>query len=236
MSLAVSNNDSAAPANGTRVWLWIGIALLIYAALGNWLVLPGYRRFLEHGSAAHDGVSLALIWGAARTILWMFSFHLGAFCLAWAALAVDGSASRSFRQLFAGGALIWIGLWAIPSLPGPYTAFFAALGLVILALIVAVFIGAAAGQGARSSGAVRPWQVASYLFFAFATWDICGLGSVGGILHPDGEIRARSQPLVVAQTTKLIVELAIAWALLAVAACSRRSAASGRVRLSSKPD
>ena len=30
-------------------------------------------------------MDLALIWGATRTILWMLSFHLGAFCVAWAA-------------------------------------------------------------------------------------------------------------------------------------------------------
>lgn len=204
------------------VWLTIGLTLMAYSALGNWLVLPGYRRFLEHGSSggSEPGADLALIWGASRTILWMLSFHLGAFCLALAALGAAGS--RAFRRWFAVGALAWIGLWTIPELPGPYTAFFAGVGVLILAMIATTFgrgaLNAEAFAGARGA----PWRIASAFFFAIATWDICGLGSVGGILHPDGVARMANQALVVAQTTKLIVELAIAWGLLAIAAIPAR--------------
>jgi hypothetical protein len=209
-----------APDPAPRRWIVLGVLLMVYAVAGNYLVLPGYKRFLEHGSpnAGAPGLDLALIWGASRTILWMFSFHLGAFCLAYAALRARGGAIRTFRRWFVAGAIVWIAFWAIPSLPGPYTGFFAATGIIILTMIVAIFWRLRQDGsyfGAFQSG---EWQVAGYFFFALATWDMCGLGSVGGILHPGSEMRAASQTLVVAQTTKLILELAIAWVLTAIAA------------------
>lgn len=204
-----------------HIWLIAGLMLLAYAALGNWLVLPGYRRFLAHGpSGAGDGggPDLALIWGASKTILWMLSFHLGAFCVAWAALQASGDRTRVFRRGFAVGALVWIGLWMIPALPGPYTALFAGVGMVILLMIATAFTRATLTGEAFGGSRAGPWRIASAFFFALATWDMCGLGSVGGILHPDAASRMANQALVVAQTSKLIVELAIAWTLLAIAA------------------
>lgn len=206
------------------LWLIAGLVLLAYAVAGNWLVLPGYRRFLAHGGsgAGESGLDLALIWGAGRTILWMLSFHLGAFCIAWAALNAS-EASRTFRGWFALGAAVWIMLWAIPVLPGPYTAVFVGVGMLILLLIATAFGRAALTGEAFANARGGHWRIASAFFFALATWDICGLGSVGGILHPDSAVRMANQGLIVAQTTKLIVELAVAWGLLALAALPARS-------------
>lgn len=207
------------------VWLAAGLILLAYAALGNWLVLPGYHRFLahDHSSADKAGLDLALIWGASKTIVWMLSFHLGAFCVTWAALHAIGERSRTFRRWFALGALVWIGLWTIPTLPGPYTAMFAGVGVLIL-LLIAIAFGRAAltGEAFAHAGGAH-WRIASAFFFALATWDMCGLGSVGEILHPDAGARVANQALVVTQTTKLIVELAIAWGLLAISAFPART-------------
>lgn len=212
--------------------LCLGVALLVYAVIGNWLVLPGYRRFIAHDETGLRPDGLAFVWGAMRTILWMLSFHLGAFFLAVAALAAGGSEIRRFRRWFTGLALLWIVLCAIPTLPGPYTAFFATTGILILTMIVASFVTATLNASRSGSWFAafggEHWQIASYFFFALATWDMCGLGSVGGILHPSDEVRTASQALVVAQTTKLIVELAIAWALLAIAAISLRGAVASR--------
>lgn len=209
----------------SRLWFWIGFALLAYSAAGNWLVLPGYRRFLEHGSpnAGQPGVDFALIWGATRTILWMLSFHLGALCLACSALAAQSEATPRFRRLFLAGGALWIMLWMIPEVPGPYSWFFAGGGLIILAAIIVMFYSLAMPPaGKNSSTAV--WRISAYFFFALATWDICGLGSVGGILHPDGVARSANHTLVVAQTSKLIIELAMAWLLLAGAEFMRAEA------------
>ncbi len=222
--MMVAASRSAAPSTRGRAWFVIGLLLLAYCVLGNYFVLPGYRRFLQHGSSRGAGsADVMLIWGAAKTILWMLSFHLGAFCLATGALAAQGEAARSFRRAFAVAAIAWLAVWTIPTLPGPFTEFFAAVGVVIIAMIAIVFANATAGAGgATGSG---NWLIASCFFFALATWDICGLGSVGGILHPDSAVRAASQKLVVTQTTKLIIEMALAWTLLAIGGLSARSVA-----------
>lgn len=212
-----------ARADPRSFWLLVGLALLAYAVAGNWLVLPGYRRFLAHESAGGEVSALAFAWGAFRTILWMLSFHVGAFCIAWAALRASGEASAAFRRGFALGAAAWIGVWTIPALPGPYTALFARTGIVILLFICAAF-GRAALTGEPFAGARGAhWRIASGFFFALATWDVCGLGSVGGILRPESAARLANQGLVVTQTTKLLFELAIAWALLAAAAFPGRA-------------
>lgn len=220
MTLAARTESRARP---ERLWLLVGLGLLVYAVAGNWLVLPGYRRFLAHGSpgGGEAGVDFALIWGASRTILWMLSFHLGAFCVAWAAVMAS-DASRTFRRSFALGATLWIGLWMTPTLPGPYTWLFASVGILILAFIAVAFGRAALAHAPFADARGAHWRIASAFFFAIATWDICGLGSVGGILRPDSVERLANQDLVVAQTTKLLIELAIAWALLAVAAFPAR--------------
>ena len=206
-----------------RLWFGVGLVLLTYAVLGNWLVLPGYRRFLAHEGGGASG--LALVWGATRTILWMLSFHLGAFCIAWAALIAAGEPARRFRRGFAAGALAWIAIWTVPHLPGPFAAFFATVGILILGFIASVFGRAALTGEPFADAGGGAWRIASAFFFALATWDACGLGSVGGILHPDAVERIANQSLVVTQTSKLIVELAIGWGLLAAAALwSRRGA------------
>ena len=144
-------------------------------------------------------------------------FHLGAFCLSWAAIRASGDASRTFRRWFCVGAVTWIGLWIIPAWPGPYVAVFAGGGVLIL-LLISVAFGRAALTGEPYAGTrSEHWRIASAFFFALATWDVCGLGSVGGILHPNSSSRAANQGLVVTQTTKLIIEFVIAWALVAIA-------------------
>lgn len=199
------------------IWLIAGLLLLTYAVVGNWLVLPGYRRFLAHESSGMRPDGLALIWGASKTILWMLSFHLGAFCIAWAAVRAS-RASSVFQRWFMVGGLGWIAVWTIPALPGPYTAVFAGGGIVILLLIASAFARAALTGDAFAGARGAHWLAAAAFFFALATWDVCGLGSVGQILRPDSAVRSANQPLVVTQTTKLLAELAIGWALIAAAA------------------
>jgi len=49
-------------------WLIAGLLLMAYAVIGNWLALPGYRRFLAQGhQSSNGGADLALI-GAAQKV------------------------------------------------------------------------------------------------------------------------------------------------------------------------
>lgn len=204
--------------NRSRIWMILGIVMLIHSITGNWTVLPAYRNYLENGSSGGgSGVDYAYLWGATKTISWMLSFHLGAFFLALSALFAMGPGIRRFRRWFAALGVIWIILWCIPKLPGPYTAFFATLGIVIALCIALYFITTARLiQSGADAPDTQQWRIASYFFLAIATWDICGLGTVGGILHPTETTRLANQTLVVAQTTKLMIEMLIGWGLLGV--------------------
>jgi hypothetical protein len=207
----------------SRIWMILGIVMLVHSITGNWTVLPAYRNYLENGSSGGgSGRDYAYLWGATKTISWMLSFHLGAFFLALSALFAQGPSIRRFRQWFTGLGAIWIVLWCIPKLPGPYTAFFAGLGILIALSIALYFITTAReAHIERDLPDTQNWRIASYFFLAIATWDICGLGTVGGILHPTETTRLANQTLVVAQTTKLMIELLIGWGLLGVSGLIR---------------
>jgi hypothetical protein len=55
----------------------------------------------------------------------------------------------------------------------------------------------------------------SMIFFAFATWEICGLGSTGRMLHPEEALAPIPHNLLVTQSSKLMIEFVVAWGLLA---------------------
>ena len=192
-------------------WL-VGFAALAfaYALLGNYVALPGYLRFLERGgtSAAGNALDLDVVIGATRTILWMYAFNLGAMSLYLFALVRQQS-----PYLWPGVivCMIWIAFWSVPVLPKMPAAFYVLVGTAILAAIVLAHI-----RTTRVSTPLGAFLAATaVLFFAMATWDVCGLGSTGRILHPAEVVLDRSQGLLNAQTTKLMIALAIAWGCFA---------------------
>jgi len=201
--------------------IFFSLAALMYAVLGNYLALPGYLRFLERGgtSAAGNSLDLDVILGAARTILWMYSFNLGAMALYWYTL------HRNNRRYLRSGVIVcvaWLAFWSIPSLPRMPAAFYLLTGSVILVAIVMVHVR----QASISKPLASFLFSTAVLFFAMATWDVCGLGSTGRILHPDEVILQRSQTLLSAQTTKLMLAMCIAWGCLAASRSNENSGVS----------
>lgn len=193
-------------------WLTgIGIALLAYALLGNYLVLPGYLRFLARGGSSEhgDGFDMALIFGAARTILWMLSFQLAILCLAAAHAMRRGLHARPLLAFL----IVWLALWSWPSLPEPGAAFYVVFGSIVLAGIATTF---SRGEGSDTTRARRTLFVAGLAFFAFATWEVCGLGSTGRMLHPAEASRPFAHNLLVTQSSKLMIELVLAWTFMAL--------------------
>jgi hypothetical protein len=201
-------------------WLsFVGVLLLLYAVLGNYVALPGYIRFLERGgrSAAGSGLDAAGVFGAAKTILWMYSFQLGVLALVIA---------RSIRERLHTlpillGALVWLTAWSVPSLPKPEPWFYIAFGGLVLVGIFWVLRQPPFGAGGRLS---RSLFLASLAFFAAATWEVCGLGSTGRMLHPEQASRPLAHNVLVTQSSKLMLEFVLAWGLLlASALLSQRS-------------
>lgn len=206
--------------NALNPWLTAGgVGLLVYAVLGNYVALPGYVRFLERGGTSEAGSTfdLSVLWGAARTILWMYSFQLGVLAIAIAHSMRDGLHTKWLAACT--GA--WLVLWSWPSLsaPGPwFYLIFGGLTLIGIALTVLQ------PQQTPDSRLKRSLFLAAVVFFAFATWEVCGLGSTGRILHPDQAARPLAHNIVVTQSSKLMFEFLFAWGLLLASTFTRRTA------------
>lgn len=197
----------------------IGCVLLLYALLGNYIALPGYLRFLERGgtSAAGNAFDLAVVIGAVKTIVWMFSFQLGVLCLALA----YSMRQRLHTMHFAIAGIVWLMLWSWPSLPRPGAWFYVTFGVALLFVIGWALLNARPSTTSRTSQSAFLGALA---FFAFATWEVCGLGSTGRMLHPQEAANPIAHNILVTQSSKLMIEFVIAWSLLAVSLRQRLSA------------
>lgn len=196
--------------DGNRTLTIIGWLLLGYAFLGNYIALPGYLRFLERGgvSQAGNALDLDVVIGAIKTIVWMFSFHVGVLCL-----AVAHARKNSLLTRYIGvGGVFWLVLWSWPTLPAPGQIFYIMLGASLLIGIGIVLNGKIATSDDQ---ATRTMVLGSLMFFAFATWEVCGLGTTGRMLHPEEAQEPMAHNLLVTQSSKLMVEFVIAWGLIA---------------------
>lgn len=198
----------------------LGIALLAYALAGNYVALPGYIRFLERGgtSQAGNAFDMAVLIGAAKTILWMFSFQLGILCLAAAHAMRHGLYTRHLVLAIT----LWLIVWAWPSLPAPGTWFYVGFGGALLAVISMLLAQKPVSPSTRLS---RTLFLGAVVFFALATWEICGLGSTGRMLHPEQAAEPLAHNLLVTQSSKLMIELVIAWSLLLASARTKEKTA-----------
>jgi len=196
--------------NLNRALYFSGGLLLVYALLGNYIALPGYLRFLERGgtSAAGNTLDLDVIIGATKTILWMYSFQLGVLCLAIA----KSHQHHLYSKHIAAIGLVWLTLWSWPSLPAQGPLFYVFFGSILLCLIAAAVMGARRFANEKIQ---QSMFLGSLVFFAFATWEICGLGSTGRMLHPAEAAAPIPHNLLITQSSKLMIELVIAWGLLA---------------------
>lgn len=199
-----------------------GVLLLGYAVLGNYVALPGYLRFLERSGRSEAGGSfdVSVLVGATKTVLWMYSFQLGVLAIVLARSVREGLHTKPIAAV----AAIWLAAWSWPSLPAPGRWFYLVFGGLVLVGIVAALLQSPSGTTNRVS---RTLFLASLAFFAAATWEVCGLGSTGRMLHPDEAARPLAHNILVTQSSKLMFELLFAWSLLlASAVVSRRAASS----------
>ncbi len=195
-----------------------GILLLVYAVLGNYVALPGYIRFLERGgrSEAGNSFNVSVLFGAAKTVLWMYSFQLGVLAIVIARSIREGLHTTPIIVI----ATIWLAAWSWPSLPAPGPWFYLVFGGFVLVGIVATLSQPPSETTNRVS---RTLFLASLAFFAAATWEVCGFGSTGRMLHPDQAARPLAHNILVTQSSKLMFEFLFAWSLLlASAVLSRR--------------
>lgn len=200
-------------------WLTIiGIILLLYAVLGNYVALPGYIRFLERGGRSEAGhlFDASVLFGAMKTVLWMYSFQLGVLAL----VVARSIREKLYTAHIVGFAFLWLVAWSWPSLPAPGPWFYILFGGLVLIVIIAALWQPPSNATDKLS---RTLFLAALAFFAAATWEVCGLGSTGRMLHPEQAARPLAHTILVTQSTKLMFEFLFAWGLLtASAVLSRR--------------
>jgi hypothetical protein len=209
-------NSIGAKKKKVSILIILGALFLAYAFLGNYLALPGYLRFLARGRTSSGGAAfdMSVLVGAVKTILWMFSFQLGVYlCLLGILMRV--APRKSIVALVAAGGACWIAFSGIPKIPGPYVAFFALSGFAVLALIGAVLFLWYGRERESGFNASSLYRLLGYVFFALISWDICGLGTTGRILHLDMAVQGGTQGLLVTQTSKIMVESLLAWGFTA---------------------
>ncbi len=195
----------------STVWLTsIGAAFLLYALIGNYVALPGYLRFLGRGGVSEAGNAndLAVIWGATKTILWIYSFQLGVICFAFAAIQRKGMP----KTLPAAILMLWLVIWSWPNWGAPGAWFYPVFGSAILVFMALSILGGDSASEDETHESL--FRILALSFFAFATWDVCGLGSMGRILHPEEAAEPLAHSFVVTQSTKLMLELVLAWGFL----------------------
>ena len=197
-----------------NILLILGTLFLIYAFLGNYVALPGYLRYLERGRTSVSGAQfdINVMIGAIKTILWMFSFQLGIYFTLLGILKLLSVKKSIFLSSVVGG-LIWLMIAGIPKLPGPYRLFFAISGFIVLILIISVLFYWYKNQKIANElfNISSYYKLIGYVFFALASWDICGLGTTGRILYIDTAVKAGTQGLIITQTTKIMFEFLFAW-------------------------
>lgn len=193
-----------------RIITVIGILFLVYAFWGNYIALPGYIRFLERGGTSEAGntFDLAVVIGATKTILWMYSFQLGVLLL----VIAHSMKQKLHTKFFIWLGLVWLTLWSWPFIPVPGAWFYMLFGGVILVSISVLFIRM---KPMHQSRLQKSMFIGSLVYFAFATWEVCGLGTAGRMLHPE-QTTPLSHSILVTQSSKLMIEFVLAWSLLLV--------------------
>ncbi len=192
-----------------KILMPLGLIFLVYALLGNYIALPGYIIFLERGntSAAGNSYDADVLWGAIKTIVWMFSFQLGIICLAVAYAIKQKLHTASIVVC----CIFWLALWAWPSLPAPGPWFYVSFGIILLISISTVILQE---KQATPNKLGSTLFLLALIFFALATWEICGLGSTGRMLHPEQAANPMALNLLLTQSSKLMIELVLAWGLM----------------------
>lgn len=195
---------------GLNPWLvTVGTLFLVYALLGNYVALPGYIRFLERGgtSAAGNTFDLAVVIGATKTIVWMYSFQLGTLALACAYSARHGL----HTTVLLGVCFVWLTLWSWPTLPQPGAWFYVCFGFLLIVAIALTLLGQSQIANTKKS---KTLFLLSIIFFAFATWEVCGLGTAGRMLHPEQSSSGLANSILITQSSKLMIEFVFAWTFL----------------------
>lgn len=190
----------------------IGIAFLLFAILGRYIVMPGYLESLESGASQGGAVPAEVeTWKVVRYIVWGYSFKFGIFLIAVGALLRTDIEGRRLALLIAGG-LLYLAFAFMP-IPGPSLLFGIGGGLMTIFMVVIILrLPRARDQGDTSSATGIDLRFVGYFFFAMATYTLCALvGTKGFVLEPEKMIQYGLQTEAASYAAHVLIELVLGW-------------------------
>lgn len=190
----------------------LGIAFLLWAVFGRYIVLPGYFESLASGASQSGSIPENVpAWKIARYLIWAFSFKLGIYLITLGALLKAKMSSIRFA-LFAVAGLIYISVAYMP-LTGP-SWLFGAFGILMTVFMVMVILRLSQqrDQVIKNSESATDLRLVSYFFFAMTTYTLCGLlGVRTSALDPERMIEFGLQADAVSFAAHALIELALGW-------------------------
>jgi len=190
----------------------LGIAFLIWAIIGRYLVLPGFMESLASGAGQSGAIPEDVeAWKIARYLVWAFSFKLGIYFITIAAL-LRTNIERLKLAFFIIGGLLYITLAYAP-IPGP-SLLFGIGGILMTVFIVTIIqrLSKNRDQNIENSTSNTDLRLAGYFFFAMATYTLCGLlGVRGSALNPEKMIEYGLQADAASFAAHALIELVLGW-------------------------
>jgi hypothetical protein len=197
----------------SNIILVIGVAFIINAIFGRYLVLPGYLASLENGSSSSGAVAANVgAWPIIRYLLWAYSFKMGIFLITIGAL-VKTQMKKGRLAFFIVGGLIYIGV-AYVTIPGPFSLLFGIGGGIMTVLVILLILRLATERenSNENTETAVDFKIIGYFFFAMATYNLCPLLGVKCFaLEPEKMIAYGLQSQAASFASHVLIELVLGW-------------------------
>jgi hypothetical protein len=199
------------------VFITLGVVFVLYAIFGRYLVLPGYMKSLENGTAGATTVPSDIEgWKVARYLLWAYAFKLGIYFVVIGAL-IRSNVKKLMLVTYVVGGLVYIGFAYMP-IPAPKLLF--GLGGAIMTVSIIVLILHLAGLREKSTTETTTGfdlRIFGYFFFAMATYNLCPLLGVKCFaLSPEKMIEYGLQADAASFAAHILIELVLGWCFIVV--------------------
>ena len=190
----------------------LGIAFLLWAVFGRYVVLPGYMESLASGAGQAGSIPDDVEpWKIARYLIWAFSFKLGIYFIALGSLMRTKMSGKKLGLLALGG-LTYISLAYMP-IPGPSWLFgLAGVVMTVFIVLIILHLSKERDKETKNSISATDLRFIGYFFFAMATYTLCGLlGVRTSALEPEKMIEYGLQADAVSFAAHALIELVLGW-------------------------
>ena len=179
-SAAIQESGRKRRIAGTAI-IGVGVLFLVYGIVAACLMIPGYREMAEAYWDTLDpaGLIMARIWG--------ISMPLGV-VLTFIGSSLVGNVKAGLIWILTAGGLTMLALIIISPFPSTSSIFFGISGSVITLLWLGIVViwGRRRVSCTNEEAAVTDLRMLGYMFFALATWFICGISTMHTFLfYPD---------------------------------------------------